>query len=369
MSARTKRVVLIIGFTAAVLGVLARTPLRRLIRPHTHKHENPTGRFANPEGLAIDAQGVFYVGNQDTGSLVIVDRAGKLVKTITSLESYRNGSGEPGGFCRGLYIVVPEPGRVIQTATHNVVEFDTRSEPPKLVRIIGSRGSGPGQMDGPEGVSRDVNGDLYVTDEHNRRINVFNSEGKHLRSWSVPQDPQCVNVRGDRVYVSLNKRNYLACYSKEGVERFRIGHEALFPIVLYITMPAALISLVVFMMLRRPRIALILAAVFGAVGAGGSWADYIRHTGPGEFRVPDDIAVSPDGTELFIVDRYNCRIQVTDLDGHFKREFGKAGKKPGELSDPKQLAFDPEGNLWVADSDNHRLQAFSREGNFLRILD
>ncbi|HEY3226664.1 MAG TPA: SMP-30/gluconolactonase/LRE family protein [Planctomycetota bacterium] len=369
MSARTKRLVLIFGIAAAVLGILSRTPLRRLIRPSTHKHEAVKGRFANPEGLAIDAQGNFYVGNQDTGSLVILDRHGKMVKEIASLEGYRNGDGEPGGFCRGLYIVVPEPGRVIQTATHNVVEIDARSETAKLVRIIGSRGAGPGQMDGPEGVSRDVNGDLYVTDEHNRRINVFDAQGRFLRSWSVPQDPQCVTVLGDRVYVSLNKRNYLACYSKDGVERFRIGHEALFPIVLYVTIPAGVVSFALFMILRRKKLALILAAVFAGVGAGGSWADYIRHVGPGEFRVPDGIAVSPDGTELFIVDRYNCRIQVTDLDGHFKREFGRPGRKHGELSDPKQVAFDPEGNVWVADSGNHRLQAFSPDGRFLRVLE
>jgi len=340
-----------------------------MLRTSTHKHEPAQGRFSNPEGLAIDSQGNFYVGDQDPGTLFIHDKTGKRVKEITSLEGYRNGSGEPGGFCRGLYIVLPEPGRVIQTATHNVVELDARGETAKLVRIIGSRGAGPGQMDGPEGVSRDVNGDLYVTDEHNRRINVFDAEGRFLRSWSVPQDPQCVTVFRDRVYVSLNKRNYLACYSKEGVERFRIGHEALFPIVLYITLPSAVASFALFMILRRKKLAIILAAVFAAAAGGGSLADYLRHVGPGEFRVPDDIAVSPDGSELYIVDRYNSRIQVTDLDGRFKREFARPGGKHGELSDPKQLAFDPEGNLWVADSGNHRLQCFSPDGKFLRILE
>jgi DNA-binding beta-propeller fold protein YncE len=61
-------------------------------------------------------------------------------------------------------------------------------------------------------------------------------------------------------------------------------------------------------------------------------------------------------------------IQVTDLDGKFKRQFGKKGSGHGEFNDPKQLAFDPDGNLWVADSDNHRLQVFTRDGAFLRVV-
>jgi len=59
---------------------------------------------------------------------------------------------------------------------------------------------------------------------------------------------------------------------------------------------------------------------------------------------------------------------VTDLEGKFKRTFGRPGSGPGEFNDPKQLAFDLDGNLWVADSDNHRLQVFTRDGAFLRVV-
>ena len=249
------------------------------------------------------------------------------------------------------------------------VEFDARGEKPKLVRIIGSQGAGPGQVDGPEGVSRDVNGDLYVTDEHNRRIVVFDAEGRPLRAWSVPQDPQCVTVFGDRVYVSLDKRNYSACYSKDGVEQFRIGHEAFFPMVLYVTIPGAVVGLVLFMALRKTKLALMLCGGFLLSAAAGGGIDFARHHQPGEYRLPDYIAVSPDRKELYIVDRLNNRIQVTDLEGHFKRLFGRPGTAPGHLNDPKQLAFDPDGNVWVADSDNNRLQVFSPDGKFLRIVE
>jgi DNA-binding beta-propeller fold protein YncE len=357
------------AFLAVIaLGAVLQRPARKWFKSTFVERNRGTGRFDNPEGLAIDSQGTIYVGNQNTSKFMVLDRSGKTLKEIPELEGYRNGAGEPGGFCRGLYIVVPEPGRVIQTARHNVVEFDVRGETPKLIRIIGSMGSGPGQMDGPEGLSRDTNGDLYVTDEHNLRVNVFAAEGKFLRSWPVPQDLQCVTVWKDRVYVSQNKRNYIAVYTKDGKEQFRIGHEALFPLVLYVTLPGAVLSLVVLMALKKPKPALLAAAAFLAAAGVGCGLDHVRHDQPGEFRLPDYLAISPDGTEIFISDRWNNRIQVTDLDGKFKRQFGKKGSGDGEFNDPKQLAFDPDGNLWVADSDNHRLQVFTRAGAFLKVV-
>lgn len=369
MSQRARMIAVGALLAVVAAGVVVRNPIRKWYKTTFQKQVPSTTRFDNPEGLAIDRDGSVYVGNQNTGKFTILDRSGKVVKEWDALEGYRNGAGQPSGFCRGLYIVVPEPGRVIQTAFHNVVEFDARGEKPKLVRLIGSQGSGPDQVDGPEGVSRDVNGDLYVTDEHNRRIVVFDAEGRPLRAWSVPQDPQCVTVFRDRVYVSLDKRNYSACYSKDGVEQFRIGHEAFFPVVLYVTIPGAVLSLVLFMALRKAKLAMIACGAFLAAAAGGGALDFWRHHQPGEYRLPDYIAVSPDQTELYIVDRLNNRIQVTDLEGHFKRLFGRPGSAPGHLNDPKQLAFDPQGNVWVADSDNNRLQVFSPQGAFLRVVD
>lgn len=370
MTHRARMIAVGVLLGVLALGAAVQSPVRRWIKSTFGERDRSKGRFDNPEGLAIDAQGTIYVGNQNTSKFMVLDRTGKTLKEFTEVEGYTNGMGGPKGFCRGLYIVVPEPGRVIHTAMHNVAEFDVRGEKPKLIRIIGAgRGAGPGQMDGPEGLSRDANGDLYVTDEHNLRVNVFDAEGKYLRSWPVPQDLQCILVWQDRVYVSQNKRNYIAVYSKDGVEKFRIGHEAFFPRVLYVTIPGAVLSLVVLMAMRKPKASLLATGGFLLLAGIGSAADYVRHEQPGEFRLPDCIALSPDQKELYISDRMNNRIQVTDLEGRFRRMFGRTGSAPGELLDPKQLAFDPDGNLWVADSGNHRLQVFTRDGALLKVVD
>ena len=53
----------------------------------------------------------------------------------------------------------------------------------EFVRKWGSEGSEDGQFDTPAGVALDGDGNVYVTDTRNHRIQVFNSEGNFLRKW------------------------------------------------------------------------------------------------------------------------------------------------------------------------------------------
>src|SRR5436190_16439580 len=140
MSQRSRMIAIGTLLAVVVLGAAVRNPIRHWYKSKYQRTPPSLGRFDNPEGLAIDAGGNVYVGNQNTGKFTILDKSGKTIKEWTTLEGYHDGEGQPCGFCRGLYIVVPEPGRVIQTAVHNVVEFDARGDQPKLTRIIGSKG-------------------------------------------------------------------------------------------------------------------------------------------------------------------------------------------------------------------------------------
>jgi len=53
----------------------------------------------------------------------------------------------------------------------------------KYILEFGSRGSGPGQFDLPHNVVVDPQGKVYVTDRENRRIEVFDPNGKFLTQW------------------------------------------------------------------------------------------------------------------------------------------------------------------------------------------
>jgi sugar lactone lactonase YvrE len=85
---------------------------------------------------------------------------------------------------------------------------------------------------------------------------------------------------------------------------------------------------------------------------------------PGEFNLPRDLAVAPNG-DLYVVDGGNFRVQVFDRDGRFLRVFGSVGRLAGQFSRPKEIAIDPSGNIYVVDAAFGNFQIFNPEGQLL----
>jgi DNA-binding beta-propeller fold protein YncE len=89
-----------------------------------------------------------------------------------------------------------------------------------------------------------------------------------------------------------------------------------------------------------------------------------RLTSPGDFSRPTNVAVDAEGN-LYVSDTWNNRVQIFDAEGKFIRTFGKAGDGPGYFARPKGIAVDADGHVWVADSVQDRVQVFSPEGRLL----
>jgi len=87
-------------------------------------------------------------------------------------------------------------------------------------------------------------------------------------------------------------------------------------------------------------------------------------TGNGQLARPLGLAVDKNG-ELWVADSNNNRIQRFNAKGEYMFKFGSSGSADGQLNTPTDIAIDGEGNLWVTDSGNDRLQKFSPEGKFL----
>ena len=85
-------------------------------------------------------------------------------------------------------------------------------------------------------------------------------------------------------------------------------------------------------------------------------------TGNGEFSQAFGITLRSNGN-LYVAEYGNHRVQVLDKNGTFIRKFGEQGTAPGQLSHPRDLIFLPDGRLIVG--DNSYLNYFDSNGTFI----
>ena len=93
-----------------------------------------------------------------------------------------------------------------------------------------------------------------------------------------------------------------------------------------------------------------------------------RHgNGNSEFDFPNGLQISQQN-ELYVCDSNNHRVQVFDLDLNFKRTFGRKGSGKEQLSSPTDVDFDSSGCIYVVDSWNNRIQVFTPNEQHIRAI-
>jgi sugar lactone lactonase YvrE len=93
-------------------------------------------------------------------------------------------------------------------------------------------------------------------------------------------------------------------------------------------------------------------------------------TGNGQFVNPTGVAVEGRGSvyvngNVYVADRGNHRIQVFTNSGAYLTQWGTFGTGNGQFAGPGGVAVDASGNVYVADTYNHRIQVFTRGGVYL----
>jgi DNA-binding beta-propeller fold protein YncE len=89
-----------------------------------------------------------------------------------------------------------------------------------------------------------------------------------------------------------------------------------------------------------------------------------RGDAEGELNLPRDATIDQNGN-LYVVDGGNFRVQVFDPQGEFLRSFGSIGRQSGQFSRPKGIGVDKDGNVYVADTAFGNFQIFNANGELL----
>jgi sugar lactone lactonase YvrE len=184
-------------------------------------------QLIRPVGLAVDSKGKLYVGDQRVGGIFIFNPETK------DTEYIRNGKEAHFSLVNGLVIDDDDRLFVADGELHHVLVFDAKHQPVdviqqgmqdpvglaidkenrflyvvdagldqvlvydadsfKLLRKIGTTGHNhelttEGNFGGPFGATVDKDGNLYVTDMLNNRVEVFDAEGNYVRTWGKTGD-------------------------------------------------------------------------------------------------------------------------------------------------------------------------------------
>ena len=95
-------------------------------------------------------------------------------------------------------------------------------------------------------------------------------------------------------------------------------------------------------------------------------------TAPGQFQRPRGLAIAPDGS-IYVADTNNHRIQHLDPQGNVLHVWGSfadmtKGEAPGgTFYEPWGIAVAADGSVFVTDTWNHRIQKFTPDGQFIKM--
>lgn len=125
---------------------------------------------------------------------------------------------------------------------------------------------------------------------------------------------------------------------------------------------------------RRRAAAVLLLGVASCVATGpalcGSGISFVWQVSDpgapyGPLAYPNGVEVSADGSLVYVSDSGKARVVVLTSSGAGVLQFGSYGTGPGQFRLPCDVAVDAAGNIFVADTMNHRVQKFSPAGAFL----
>jgi len=223
------------------------------------------------------------------------------------------------------------------------------------------------QLGEPYGLAVDSKNNLYVADQKVGAIFIFNTETREATLIKNKVDAHFVRIialamdDSDRLFVSDPGLRHVLV--------FDANHKAEDVITDGLAEPAGLAIDKENRLLYVSDVQLDQVLVYDAdslklLRKMGTTGHNHELTTPGDFAKPTGMAIDADGN-LYVCDTLNNRIEIFDADGKFISTYGKNGDGPGYFSRPKGIAIDSDNHIWVADGMQDRVQVFNQEWQLL----
>ncbi len=199
----------------------------------------------------------------------------------------------------------------------SLIETRRETTPTSSTGIFGSLGSGNGQLHHPTGIAVDSNGNVWVADTENNRVEEFSPGGEYLSQFGSEGtgDGQFRGPAG--IAIAPNDDLWVTDSENDRVEEFS-------PEGKYITQ-------------------------FGSSGGGN-----------GQFSGPSGVALAPNG-DIWIADSRKYRVQEFSPKGEYITEVGP-------LYHPQGVAVDSAGDVWVVDTRDNRVEELTASGAFMKVF-
>ncbi len=226
----------------------------------------------------------------------------------------------------------------------------------------------PFQLIRPYGVAFDSKGNVYAADQGVGAIFIFNPETKAVEIIKNGKDAHFNLIVGlavddnDRIFVSDDKLHHVAVISPKHQQETTFGGDVLVRPGGIAIDPTNRFLYVVDT--GNDVVDVFDTDSFKLLRKIGKPSNKHLASEPGLFSLPTNVAVDKEGN-VYVTDTLNDRVEIFDADGTFISTFGKNGDGPGYFARPKGIAVDVDGHIWVADSMQQRVQVFNNEGRLL----